>query len=162
MTKRTLLVRFYCAAGLILVLCQVVSAIVEKHLPLGQSKEWTSFLFLTHVRNHGGVFGVLQGMGWVFALGASLVLVLVVVFLHRSSGLKPFEYVCYGFIVGGGLSNVIDRIIYGSVIDYIDVQGISWWAYIFNLADVSIHVGIWPVLLLSLVPAKGEKEVGES
>jgi signal peptidase II len=44
----------------------------------------------------------------------------------------------------------LDRVIYGSVIDFIDVQNIPLWNYIFNTADLMIHVGIWPMLALSL------------
>jgi signal peptidase II len=49
---------------------------------------------------------------------------------------------------------VLDRLIYGSVIDFIDVQGIPYWHYVFNTADVMIHLGIWPMLAIGLWQAR--------
>jgi len=42
-------------------------------------------------------------------------------------------------------------LVYGSVIDFIDIQHIPYWSYIFNTADLMIHVGIWPMLILSFL-----------
>ncbi|MEC7765651.1 MAG: signal peptidase II, partial [Pseudomonadota bacterium] len=62
-----------------------------------------------------------------------------------------YEYICFGFIVGGGGSNILDRLVYGSVIDFINIQQIPYWNYIFNTADLMVHVGIWPMLILSFL-----------
>ncbi|MCB1051159.1 MAG: signal peptidase II [Acidobacteria bacterium] len=152
---------FYGVALTIFGLCQIGSYFVESKLNQHEPHSIFPFLNLTHVRNYGGIFGISQGMGWAFALGASLVLLLVVVFIHKGQVMRPFEYACYGLIVGGGWANVCDRIIYGSVIDYFDVQGIPHWNYIFNAADVSIHLGIWPLILFGLFSRKKSDEPGD-
>jgi signal peptidase II len=69
--------------------------------------------------------------------------------LALSKTIQRYEYICFGFIVGGGASNILDRLVYGSVIDFIDIQHIPYWNYIFNTADMMVHVGIWPMLILS-------------
>ena len=149
---------FYSVAISIFGLCQVISNWVERTLPQHEPQAVLPFLNLTHVRNYGGIFGIAQGMGWVIALLASLVLLMVVVFIHKGQVMRAFEYACYGLIVGGGCANVCDRIVYGSVIDYLDVQGIPYWNYIFNAADLSIHVGIWPLILYGLLSRKKPDE----
>ncbi len=115
--------------------------------------EINSLIHFTHVRNHGGVFGLLQGMGWVFGLISVGLLVAVTCYLWFGSEIRRYEFICFGFIVGGGASNILDRFIYGSVIDFIDIQHIPYWNYVFNTADVMVHIGIWPLLVLSfLIP----------
>jgi signal peptidase II len=81
-------------------------------------------------------------------------IITLIVYLTRSRSVQFYEYICFGFVVGGGSSNVLDRLIYGSVIDVIDVQHIAFWHYIFNVADVMIHVGLWPMLFFSLRDAR--------
>ncbi|MFM1895474.1 MAG: hypothetical protein RLZZ385_548 [Pseudomonadota bacterium] len=131
-------------------LSQFIGLQVIQHIPEQATVEINTLLHFTHVRNHGGVFGMLQGRGWLFAAISLLLLASVVVYLYRATDLPRYEYVCFGFIVGGGGSNILDRLIHGSVIDFIDIQHIPYWNYIFNTADVMIHVGIWPLLFMSL------------
>ena len=141
----------------VLTLSQAIGYWVNETIPLHSSIEINPFLFFTHVRNHGGVFGLLQGQGWVFGLFSAVLLGGVAAYLRFGEALTRAEYLCFGLIVGGGASNVLDRLIYGSVIDFIDVQGIPYWHYVFNTADVMIHLGIWPMLAIGLWQARGAK-----
>ena len=142
---------FIIIAVVILLLCQWSSYLVEKHLSQDITKVITPYLFFTHVRNLGGIFGILQGKGWLFALVSVFFLVGLTYYLIVSEGFTLYEYVCYAIIIGGGSSNVADRIIYGSVIDFIDIRGIPHWNYIFNVADVMIHLGIWPLIIYHFI-----------
>lgn len=130
---------------------QLVGYWINSTIPVNSTVELNSLIHFTHVRNHGGVFGMLQGMGWVFGLISVGLLVAVTCYLWFGSAIQRYEYVCFGFIVGGGASNILDRFIYGSVIDFIDIQHIPYWNYVFNTADVMVHVGIWPLLLFSFM-----------
>ena len=149
MTKRTLnLICFAAVALATLAFTHAVGRWVDANIPLYGTWEVNSLIHLTHVRNFGGVFGLWQGGGAVFSLISGLLLTLVVAYLLLARALPRYEYICFGFIVGGGSGNILDRLLYGSVIDYIDIQHIPFWHYIFNAADVMIHVGVWPLLLL--------------
>ncbi|MDJ0840959.1 MAG: signal peptidase II [Acidobacteriota bacterium] len=147
-------------------LAQLSSFLVEKYLVQYQSREVLPFLYLTHVRNDGGIFGLFQGSGAVFSVLSIVFLGILVYYVTKEKNLRLFEYLCYGLILGGGLSNITDRLVYGSVIDFIDVRGIPGWEYIFNTADVMIHVGIWPLILFTLfmvfreAPKKEAKPAG--
>lgn len=132
-------------------LSQLSGYLVNMNIPVGSSVEINGLLHLTHVRNYGGVFGIFQGMGWLFALVSIGLLLGVSVYLWHGRSLPRYEFVCFGLIVGGGSSNILDRLVYGSVIDFIDVQHIPYWTYVFNTADVMVHLGIWPLILFSLV-----------
>ena len=145
---------FILTAGLCLLVAQLVGYWVNASIPEGSSLQINALLNFTHVRNHGGVFGMAQGQGWLFGAFSVLLLAGVCAYLWFGAVLARVEYLCFGLIVGGGASNILDRWVYGSVIDFIDVQGIPYWHYVFNTADVMIHLGIWPMLALTLFASR--------
>ena len=93
----------------------------------------------------------------VAALACGNYCVCVVAYLWLGRNLQRYEYICFGFVVGGGASNILDRLLHGSVIDFIDIQHIPYWNYVFNTADVMIHLGIWPMLLFSILAARSSQ-----
>ena len=154
---------FFAVVAGILLFCQLTSYWINQELLIGKSQKIFSFLHFTHVRNQGGIFGIFQGKGWLFAAVSVLFIGILIMFLLRSKSVRTYEYIFYGFIVGGGLSNITDRLIYGSVVDFIDVRGIAFWHYIFNTADLMIHLGVWPLVLMYMLPQRGkEPELSDS
>ncbi|MDP2286835.1 MAG: signal peptidase II [Pseudohongiella sp.] len=129
---------------------QLGSYLVEKSIAQGDSVVISSILHFTHIRNMGGVFGMAQGQGWLFALFSLGLISGLIFYLCRSRQVRTYEFICFGMVAGGGISNILDRLIYGSVIDFIDVKGIPYWHYIFNTADTFIHLGLWPMLFISI------------
>ena len=140
---------FAAAAAFVFVLAQVGSHLVQAYLPLNDPYVLTPFLHLTHVRNTGVIFGWLAGNSMVFAIAGTAVVIAGCLLLLRTAG-STSQFVCLGFIVGAAASNIVDRVIYGAVIDFIDVRGIPYWHYVFNTADVMIHLGAWPLALGSI------------
>ncbi|MDP6413606.1 MAG: signal peptidase II [Gammaproteobacteria bacterium] len=135
----------------VLLLSQLTGVWVNSNIPLNSTLEINGLIHFTHIRNFGGVFGLAQGMGWVFGLINISLLAAVIAYLWFGKAVQRYEFICFGFVVGGGASNVLDRLIYGSVIDFIDIQHIPFWNYVFNTADMMVHIGIWPMLLLSFM-----------
>lgn len=135
----------------VLLVSQIGSYVVNANIPIGETVQWTPFVYFTHIRNLGGVFGMLQGHGWIFGIFSVALITGLILYLYWGKGVQRYEYLCFGFIAGGGLSNILDRLIYGSVVDFINIQGIPYWQYIFNTADVMVHVGLWPMLYFSFL-----------
>jgi lipoprotein signal peptidase len=114
-------------------------------------------LNLTMVWNHGVTFGLLDGFGqWSYLLLAGVALAVVgalVVWLRRAD--SPLVATALGAIVGGAISNVIDRLRFGAVVDFIHahVGDISW--YVFNLADAAIVCGVAALVLDGLLSRPG-------
>jgi len=150
------------AAAAVLGVSQLGSWLIHTYLPQYKSVTVLPFLHFTHVRNMGGVFGIAQGKGWIFTGISFVFLCVLTAFVWREGKLRRFEYLCCGLILGGGLSNIVDRMIYGSVIDFIDVKGIPGWDYVFTTADTFIHLGIWPWLLLGWFLPRPTDEAGEA
>jgi signal peptidase II len=142
---------FGIVAALVLGIAQLASYLVAVHLPIHDTRVVNSVLHLTHIRNTGGVFGLFPGNSGLFSVAAGLIVLGLSIYLLKSTTTALYHYVCSGIIVGAAASNICDRLVYGSVIDFIDVQGIPGWNYIFNVADVAIHAGLWPMLIGALV-----------
>jgi signal peptidase II len=111
-------------------------------------------LNLTMVWNNGVTFGLLTGFGqWSYLLLAAIALAVVAalgVWLRRAE--SPLVATALGAIVGGALSNVIDRLRFGAVVDFIHAHIGAWSWYVFNLADAAIVCGVAALVLDSLLP----------
>ncbi len=116
------------------------------------SKEITSFLNIVMVWNPGVSFGLLQtNKEYVFYGLTAMALIVSVgflVWLWRDS--RPIRAITVGLIVGGALGNVLDRLRYNAVVDFIDVHANNWHWPAFNVADSAITVGIIIVLIETL------------
>ncbi|HME21318.1 MAG TPA: signal peptidase II [Acetobacteraceae bacterium] len=111
-------------------------------------------LNLTFVRNYGVTFGLLTGFGeWSYLLLAAVALAVVValgIWLRRAE--SQLVATALGAIVGGALSNVIDRLRFGYVVDFIHAHVGAWSWYVFNFADAAIVCGVAALVLDSLLP----------
>jgi signal peptidase II len=133
---------------LILVLDQGTKIIVDRTIPLHHSIPVIDNLFnLTHIRNTGAAFGILAGRrGWVrssFLLFFSLVaMVFIVVLLRRLPENEKTLTIALSFILGGAIGNLLDRLLYGEVIDFLDFYWSRYHWPAFNAADSFITVGV--------------------
>ncbi|MBN1696954.1 MAG: signal peptidase II [Spirochaetales bacterium] len=161
----TRVVPFSLSAGILLI-DQIVKLLIVINLPLRASINILGdFLKLTHVRNKAIAFGIGGNLPGglkevLFFVLPLLVIVFLVIFILRSNDLKPLQRWTLCAIVGGGLGNIMDRIIRPEgVVDFIDmdffditIKGIidikRWPTY--NLADATIVVGIC-ILVVSMI-----------
>ncbi|HHT9119508.1 MAG TPA: signal peptidase II [Candidatus Hypogeohydataceae bacterium YC41] len=131
-----------------------------KYLAVSQVLELTSFFSLVLSRNKGGVFGLIQGANYLFILFSILALLLLVwVYEHSEKGRLSTD-LALGCIFAGAVGNLVDRVVYDYVRDFIDLHaGLRHWPT-FNLADVLICVGVGLIAWNSLVA--GHKEIKNS
>lgn len=123
-------------------------------LPVGEPKPVMGhFLYFTQVHNTGGAFGLFSNFSLLFVIMGVLVPVLILIFFKKLIDKGPAWIVGTAFILGGAIGNLIDRVLYGYVIDFIDVR---FWP-IFNVADISITVGIG-ILFIVIMREGKEKE----
>lgn len=99
-------------------------------------------------RNYGVTFGFFQNVPWwVLALVATAVVLFLVVSLIRAT--QAAEAVAYGMVIGGALGNIVDRLRFGGVTDFLDFYlGTAHWPA-FNLADVFVVCGVGILLIFS-------------
>ncbi len=101
-------------------------------------------LDLTMVWNRGVTFGLLSGDGaWNHLLLAGLALAIAVFLLRWLQRAETrLVALALGAVIGGAIGNVIDRLRFGAVVDFVDVHGWGWHWYVFNLADAAIVLGV--------------------
>lgn len=131
-------------AAVIVIGDQLTKLWISKLLAGGKFISLNSFLNLVLAYNKGAAFSFLaSASGWqrYFFTGISVVaIVFILYFMRRNAGQKLF---CWAFslILGGAIGNLIDRIMYGHVIDFIDFYIGKWHWPAFNVADSAITIG---------------------
>ena len=151
--RYTLLLIF---AGMTVLADQVTKEIVRHAFSIHESLAVIpGFFSLTHIRNTGGAFGLLAGEATqartLFFLAVSvLALGMIVCFYAKIPSGKPWASVALAMICGGALGNLIDRLRFGEVVDFLDFYvGTAHWPA-FNIADSAISVGVGILCFLVL------------
>jgi signal peptidase II len=144
----------------ILLLDQWTKYMVVQELPLYQRVKVIQGVFnLTHVRNTGGAFGIFGGekggLGSILFVVVSLIAIGAIVFLFLK--IKENEKVLalsFSLILGGAIGNLVDRLRYGEVVDFLDFHLSTYHWPAFNVADSAICIGIG---LMALELLKGDR-----
>lgn len=113
-------------------------------------------LHLTYVENRGAAFGILQDKQWVFIVLTIVITVFAVYLLAAKKISGRLEIWALFLIVSGGIGNLIDRIFFGFVTDFIDFRLIRF--YVFNIADCCVVIGVCLFLLAVLLDTLSQKK----
>lgn len=130
---------------LIIVLDQITKLVADSSLTLYQPMAIMPMFNFTLMHNQGAAFSFLSDAGgwqrWFFILLSSAISIILVIWLRRLKQHQKLQTVAIALILGGAIGNLIDRSLYGYVVDFIDVyyQTHHWPA--FNIADSAIFIG---------------------
>ncbi|MFC5386284.1 signal peptidase II [Aquamicrobium segne] len=140
---------FYAVLALLaIVLDQWIKYGVETSLPFQEKIDILPFLALFRTFNTGIAFSMLSSFGDTGLIVLSLAVSAFIVYMAiRSEPHQIFARLGFALILGGAIGNVIDRVLYGHVVDYILFHTQSWSFAVFNLADAFISVGAAMVVL---------------
>lgn len=100
------------------------------------------FFSITYVRNTGVAFSLFDGHVDLIVIINLIIILLMFKYLSNNGINNKIEKFSYGFIFGGAVGNLIDRIIYGYVVDFLDFNLFGYSAPIFNFADTFIVIGV--------------------
>ena len=138
-------------SALVIVIDQVTKRVIDSAMQLHQTIELIPYFQLTYMRNQGAAFSFLSGAGgwqrWFFIGLAIVASVFIFVWLRKLDPSRRREAVAWALVLGGALGSLIDRILYGYVIDFLDVYVGDWHWPAFNVADSAITVGVALLLL---------------
>lgn len=144
------------AALAVVIADQVTKLAVVARFQRGQEIEVLGdVLRVGHARNSGAVFGIMKGSADYFAVFSFVAVAVVVVIIYLARKASSPVRIGLGLVLGGALGNLIDRLRYGAVVDFIDIgatETIRWPS--FNVADLAITTGVVMLILASLRPAK--------
>ena len=143
---------FFALAGTIVIVDQLTKAILVANLDPGQMVsvvgDWVRLVFS---QNSGALFGMFRDQAILFGL-ASLVVIGLIVAFHGQSERSLYLSIALGFLLGGAVGNVIDRLRLGYVVDFVDIGigGFRW--YTFNVADAAISTALVMLFALAFFP----------
>ena len=147
-------------ALLILIADQFTKILIIGSYRLGDSTFITSFFNIVRAHNTGAAFSFLAGASgwqrWLFT-GIGVVATVFIVWMLRSHpGQKLFSF-SLACILGGAIGNVVDRLLYGYVVDFLQLHWGGWYFPAFNIADSTITIGAVGLILDELLRVRRAK-----
>lgn len=131
-------------ALLVVVLDQITKTLILGSFQYGDSRHVTSFFNVVRVHNTGAAFSFLAGAsGWQrwFFVGLGVVASAFILWMLRTQGHQKLFATALSLILGGAVGNVVDRLMHGYVVDFLDFHWSGWHFPAFNLADSAITLG---------------------
>ena len=152
---------------LVVLLDQITKALVRSSLSLFEKIPLLPFLNLTHVRNRGAAFGILNNLPEevrlpLFVAIFAVAILVIFFFLKKTKGEENLLILSLSLILGGAVGNSIDRLRLGYVTDFVDLHWFGnpkyhWPA--FNAADSAITIGVALIIIETLILKRQAKDV---
>ncbi|AKL95552.1 lipoprotein signal peptidase LspA [Clostridium aceticum] len=128
----------YIISFVVFILDQLSKILVLNYLKdVGEIPIIKNVLHFTYVENRGAAFGVLQGQRWFFIIMTVLIVGFIVIYFRKNKNYPKPMMLGLSLIVGGAAGNLVDRVLYNFVVDFIDFR---IWP-VFNIADSAIVIG---------------------
>ena len=159
--------------ALVVALDQLTKFLVKASFALNESRPVLGDFFrLTYIHNTGGAFGVQLGTPLFYLVSSALIIGILVLYFQKFHAVLGWTGVSLALVLGGAIGNLIDRIAYGKVVDFLDFEFFNisirpfkllFWQFpgyqlerwpIFNIADSAVTCGILLLLATSLVGSK--------
>lgn len=137
-------------SSIFLIVDIVVKLLVKSKLVLNESiKIIDNFFYITYVQNTGAAWSILSGKQYFLIIITLIILIYLIIYLYKKKTYTKLETIGYGLLISGAVGNLIDRIVYGYVIDYLNFYIFNYNFPIFNIADTCIVVGIMLLFISS-------------
>ena len=133
---------------ILIVIDIVIKLIISNNLILNQSiSVINNFFYITYVKNTGVAWSILSGKINLIIVITLAIIMLLIIYIFNKKSYSVLEIISYSMLLSGSIGNLIDRIIYGYVIDYLDFNILGYDYPIFNFADICIVIGIILILI---------------
>ena len=117
------------------------------------------FLKFTYVHNTGAAWSLFNDKSFMVLIISVIIILIIGYYIYKNKPNNRIEKFGYALILGGAIGNFIDRVIYGYVIDFIDVKIFNYDYPIFNLADMFIVIGVILLIIKSWGNGRGNKSI---
>lgn len=143
--------KIYLLSILVIIIDQITKLIIMNNMKIGEEivviKKFFSILYVT---NTGAAFSILENSTTLIIIISLFCLALIVSLLKKEKDITPIKVISFGILIGGMISNLIDRVFYKNVVDFISFNIINYRFPVFNIADIGITIGVFLYLLVNL------------
>lgn len=151
--------KIYILAISIFIIDQLSKSIISTYLKLNQSIEVIKdFFYLRYINNTGASWGILSNSRILLIILSLIAIIILIRYMYSFKETK-LNYIGFGFLLGGILGNLSDRLLHGYVKDFLDFIIFNYDFPVFNIADIFIVLGVI-VLIISII--RGEDKNGSS
>lgn len=124
--------------------------VINKYLSINESiKIINNFINITHVRNTGVAWSLFNNQTILVLIVSIIVIIGIILYIKNNKPTNNVEKLSYSLILGGAIGNLIERLIYGYVTDFIDIKIFNYNYPIFNLADTFIVIGVIFLIIIT-------------
>ncbi|MGM0522697.1 MAG: signal peptidase II [Bacillota bacterium] len=143
---------YYVIAVIMIIIDQWTKYLVIENMTIGESIPIIDNIFyLTSHRNPGAAWGILQGQMWFFYIITLIVVGIIIYYIEHYVKTNRLLGISLGLVLGGAIGNLIDRVRFQEVVDFVDVYIFSYDYPIFNVADSSLVVGVILIGIVTLL-----------
>ena len=140
--------KVYKIAGIILVFDQIIKYLIDKFIVLNtENVIIKNFFSIYYLRNTGAAFSILENNSFLLTIFSLTIMLFFYFSIRKEKNLNGILILSYGFIFGGILGNLIDRLFRGFVVDYLSFNIFGYYFPVFNLADIFIVIGIFILII---------------
>ncbi len=141
--------KVYLTSVIVLLIDQIVKLLIKTNMNLNEEISIIpNFFSIQYLKNTGAAFSILENQTILLAITSIICISVIIYYLKKEENLTTAMYLSFGLVLGGILGNLIDRIFYQGVIDFLSFQIFNYNFPVFNIADIGITIG---VLLLIII-----------
>ena len=141
--------KVYLTSVIVLLIDQIVKLLIKTNMSLNEEISIIpNFFSIQYLKNTGAAFSILENQTILLAITSIICISVIIYYLKKEKNLTTTMYLSFGLVLGGILGNLIDRIVYQGVIDFLSFQIFNYNFPVFNIADIGITIG---VLLLIII-----------
>lgn len=130
-------------SSIFLIIDILFKLVVKNILVVNESiKVINNFFYITYVKNTGAAWSILSGKQLFLIIFSIIIILILIIYLIKKKEYNKFEIIGYSLLLAGAIGNLIDRVVYGYVIDYLNFYIFNYNFPIFNIADCCIVIGI--------------------
>lgn len=137
---------------------QIIKLIISANIPLNSSIQIIkNFFNIANVHNDGAAWSILSNSRILLIIVGFIALIVIYMIFIKGKKLSKSDIILYSMLIGGIIGNLLDRIIYGFVIDYLDFNIFGYDYPIFNLADTLIVLAAIGIIIKTFKEEKNAK-----
>ena len=143
--------KVYLTSVIVLLIDQIVKLLIKTNMNLNEEISIIpNFFSIQYLKNTGAAFSILENQTILLAITSIICISVIIYYLKKEENLTTAMYLSFGLVLGGILGNLIDRIVYQGVIDFLSFQIFNYNFPVFNIADIGITIGVLLLIIIDI------------